>query len=42
MSGLYPVWTPADAAELRALADEFPREVGESEILADLVDRELR
>jgi len=37
---LYPIWTPADAAALRELADEFPREVGESAVLADLVERE--
>lgn len=48
---LHPVWTPADAHEvferaatfqaIRGLADEYPREVGESATLADLVDREV-
>lgn len=39
------VWCPADYAEtvaqIRALAERFPREVGESELLAELVDREV-
>ena len=34
-----PIWTPADTAALRALAEEFPREVGNSEYLADLAER---
>lgn len=49
---LQAVWSPADYHEtweraaivqaIRAVADEFPREVRESQMLADLVDRELR
>ena len=40
MSALHPIWTPEDTAELLALAREFPREVGESDVLADILDRE--
>ncbi|UJL29971.1 hypothetical protein HZU38_05580 [Mycolicibacterium vanbaalenii] len=35
-----PIWTPADTAALRALAEEFPREVGESVALDSLVRAE--
>lgn len=35
-----PVWTPEDTVALRQLADEYPREVGESEFLADIIDSE--
>jgi len=38
--GLYQIWTPADAAALRQLAEQYPREIGESALLADWVDRE--
>lgn len=37
---LLPIWTPADGAALRALADQFPCEVGQSDFLAYLVERE--
>lgn len=46
-----PIWTPADAREainrastiagVRVAAQELPAEVGESAVLADLVDREV-
>ena len=36
-----PIWTPQDAADLRALADEFPAEVGESPMLALIVEGEF-
>jgi hypothetical protein len=49
---LHVVWSPRDyhavferaatVQAIRAVADEYPREVGESHFLADLVDRELR
>ncbi|KWX66846.1 hypothetical protein [Mycobacterium sp. NAZ190054] len=35
-----PIWTPADADALRALAEEFPREVGQSFALAELMETE--
>lgn len=39
------IWSPTDyretVAAIRALAEQFPREVGESELLAELVDREV-
>lgn len=37
---MYPIWTPQDGAELRSLADEFPVEVGQSPMLALIVERE--
>jgi len=40
LPGLHQIWTPADAEALRQLANEYPREVGESALLADWVDRE--
>jgi len=49
-STLRVVWRPEDAREvfaraatvqaIRAVADEYPAEVGESQFLADLVERE--
>ncbi|MDN4521401.1 hypothetical protein QYF68_26785 [Mycolicibacterium austroafricanum] len=39
-STIRPIWTPEDAAALRALAEEFPREVGESVALDNLVRAE--
>ena len=41
MANMYPIWSPRDAAELRALADEFPAEVGESPMLALIVEGEF-
>lgn len=35
------IWTPADTAALRQLADEFPQEIGESAVLSEWVDREV-
>lgn len=35
-----PVWTPQDAAELRAAAEAFPAEVGQSVVLDIIVDCE--
>jgi hypothetical protein len=35
-----PVWTPEDASALRALADAYPREIGNSAVLAEIVERE--
>ncbi len=40
MANMYPIWSPRDGAELRAVADEFPAEVGESPMLALIVERE--
>jgi len=40
LPGLHQIWTPADAEALRQLAEQYPREVGESQLLADLVERE--
>lgn len=47
---IVPIWSPADyrevferavtVAAVRAVADEFPQTVGNSELLAELVDRE--
>jgi len=38
--GLHPIWTPADAEALRQLAEQYPREIGESAVLADIIERE--
>jgi hypothetical protein len=35
-----PIWTPEDAAAVRQLAEQYPREIGESPVLADIFDRE--
>ena len=35
---LVRIWSPEDAAALRALAEEMPAEVGGSTVLADIVD----
>jgi len=40
MPRLEPVWTPADAAALREVAEQFPCEVGQSQVLADLLESE--
>lgn len=40
MPRLEPIWTPADAAALREVAEQFPREVGQSQVLADLLESE--
>lgn len=34
------IWTPADAESLADLAAEFPREIGSSVALAELMDSE--
>lgn len=41
MANMYPIWTPRDGAELRAVADEFPVEVGQSPMLALIVEGEF-
>jgi len=35
---VHPIWTPADAEALRQLAEQYPQEIGESQLLADLVE----
>jgi hypothetical protein len=35
------VWTPADAAALRVLADDYPTEVGDSTVSDHLIDCEV-
>ncbi len=35
-----PIWTPEDSAALRAVAEEFPREIGQSAALSDLCEAE--
>jgi len=37
---VHPIWTPADAEALRQLAEQYPREIGESAVLADIIERE--
>ena len=41
LANMYPIWSPRDGAELRSLADEFPVEVGQSPVLALIVEGEF-
>lgn len=38
---MIPTWTAHDSALLRELADEYPATVGNSEVLATLVETEI-
>lgn len=40
MPRLEPIWTPADAEALREVAEQFPREVGNSVALDFIVRSE--
>lgn len=35
-----PVWSPADTAALREMADRYPREIGQSPVLDFILGRE--
>lgn len=35
-----PIWTPDDTAALRAAADQFPTEIGQSPMLRLICERE--
>lgn len=37
---VHPVWTPADAAALREVAEQYPREIGQSPMLHFILERE--